>query len=86
MHRNTIINFPQLSLSLSFLLSLSHSHFLSLSLSLSCSCGKLSIDKCNHGERINRSKPYPECCLLRYKCKKPDGKPYFIERDAAEGA
>lgn len=29
MHRNTIINFPQLRLSLSFFLSLSHSHFLS---------------------------------------------------------
>ncbi|KAH8415296.1 hypothetical protein KR222_002086, partial [Zaprionus bogoriensis] len=49
-------------------------------------CGKLSIDKCNHGERIHRSKPFPECCLLRYKCKQADGVPYFIERDAAEGA
>ncbi|XP_034481384.1 uncharacterized protein LOC117787045 [Drosophila innubila] len=49
-------------------------------------CGKLRIDKCNRGERINPSKPFPECCLLRYKCKKADGAPFYIERDAAEGA
>ncbi|KAH8264722.1 hypothetical protein KR044_004210 [Drosophila immigrans] len=49
-------------------------------------CGKLRIDKCNHGERINPSKPFPECCQLRYKCKQPNGVPYYIERNAAEGA
>ncbi|KAM8719762.1 hypothetical protein ACLKA7_005909 [Drosophila subpalustris] len=49
-------------------------------------CGKLRIEKCNRGERINPSKPFPECCLLRYKCKRADGAPFYIERDAAEGA
>ncbi|XP_017872319.1 PREDICTED: uncharacterized protein LOC108619985 [Drosophila arizonae] len=49
-------------------------------------CGKLRIDKCNRGERIYPSKPFPECCLLRYKCKRPDGVPFYIERNAAEGA
>ncbi|XP_030568569.1 uncharacterized protein LOC115768196 [Drosophila novamexicana] len=49
-------------------------------------CGKLRIEKCNRGERIHQSKPFPECCLLRYKCKQPNSAPYYIERDAAEGA
>ncbi|ALC48973.1 CG15203 [Drosophila busckii] len=49
-------------------------------------CGKLSIEHCNRGERIYPAKPFPECCLLKYKCKERDGAPYFIERDAAERA
>ncbi|XP_011209490.2 uncharacterized protein LOC105230430 [Bactrocera dorsalis] len=45
-------------------------------------CGRLRIENCNNGERIHMEKPFPECCKLRYKCKKPDGSPYYIERDA----
>lgn len=45
-------------------------------------CGRLRIENCNNGERIHMDKPFPECCKLRYKCKKPDGSPYYIERDA----
>ncbi|XP_067634651.1 uncharacterized protein [Eurosta solidaginis] len=45
-------------------------------------CGKLRIETCNSGERIHSDKAFPECCKLRYKCKKPDGTPYFIERDS----
>ncbi|XP_036338816.1 uncharacterized protein LOC118748466 isoform X2 [Rhagoletis pomonella] len=44
-------------------------------------CGRLRIESCNNGERIHADKPFPECCKLRYKCKKPDGTPYYIERD-----
>uniref|UniRef100_W8BZJ3 Single domain-containing protein n=1 Tax=Ceratitis capitata TaxID=7213 RepID=W8BZJ3_CERCA len=44
-------------------------------------CGRLRFESCNYGERIHLDKPFPECCKLRYKCKKADGTPYYIERD-----
>ncbi|EDW75078.2 uncharacterized protein Dwil_GK19983 [Drosophila willistoni] len=46
-------------------------------------CGKLAIENCNRGERINQGKPFPECCKLKYKCQQKDSPPYFIERDTA---
>ncbi|XP_016946127.1 uncharacterized protein [Drosophila suzukii] len=47
-------------------------------------CGKLRIENCNHGERIQPSDPFPECCKLRYKCTRIGAAPYYIERNTAE--
>ncbi|XP_034670766.1 uncharacterized protein LOC117903078 [Drosophila subobscura] len=47
-------------------------------------CGKLRIENCNRGERINHAKPFPECCKLKYKCKHIGAAPFYIERDTAE--
>ncbi|XP_059223969.1 uncharacterized protein LOC131997288 [Stomoxys calcitrans] len=49
-------------------------------------CGKLRIENCNHGERVNPEKPFPECCKLVYKCKNSDGSSYYIERNAQESS
>ncbi|XP_005189656.2 uncharacterized protein LOC101891839 [Musca domestica] len=49
-------------------------------------CGKLWIQNCNRGERVNPEKPYPECCKLVYKCKNPDGSSYYIEKDALDSS
>ncbi|XP_017076937.1 uncharacterized protein LOC108111842 [Drosophila eugracilis] len=48
-------------------------------------CGKLRIENCNKGERIQPGEPFPECCKLRYKCKQIGAAPYYIERNAVDG-
>ncbi|EDV95395.1 uncharacterized protein LOC6569292 [Drosophila grimshawi] len=49
-------------------------------------CGKVRFQKCNQGERIHQTDPFPDCCLLRYKCKRADGTSHHIEWNTAVGA
>ncbi|KAH8419712.1 hypothetical protein KR009_001528 [Drosophila setifemur] len=49
-------------------------------------CGKARFEECNRGERIHPGEPFPECCKLRYKCKRPGAAPDYIDWDAAKQA
>ncbi|KAH8284417.1 hypothetical protein KR018_005971 [Drosophila ironensis] len=47
-------------------------------------CAKPRFEDCNRGERIHPGEPFPECCKLRYKCKKLGAAPDYIDWDAAK--
>ncbi|KAH8265762.1 hypothetical protein KR026_012373 [Drosophila bipectinata] len=49
-------------------------------------CGKPRFVDCNRGERLNPGEPFPDCCKLRFKCKKPGAAPDYIDWDAATNA